>query len=671
MIACEISALATFRDARRLGDRTLLDAPSIHHAAQDRLHGTTDPPRLHRRIVALKDAEIALADHILTVSELARQTYLEAGVPPEKVHAVPLGADLELFSPDGLRKDGKECIFLFSGAAIHRKGFDLLLAAFDRARAEAPAVRLRLVGSRGDSAHLLDRRGTESGDRRPGSDPSAGAGGGAPAGRRPGAPLAQRLVRDGGRRGARLRPPRPGLGDGRREGSGRSRGRMAGSCRWRTSRRWRRGWPGAPGTSTPSAPCGPDCRRAAESATWPAYHQRLADWGAAGGAAVKLLHVVPTYLPAWRHGGPILAIHGLCKALVARGHQVTVFTTDVHGEGKLDVPLARPVEIDGVEVRYFPVCLAPPPLYFAPGLAAAVREEAARFDAVHLHSVFLWPTSAAARAAERAGVPYLLSPRGMLVPELIRARGRWRKLAWMLLAERRTIERAAALHATSALEAAEAARLGLASAARSSWCRTGSIPQPWNGDLAALSPAVRKAVSRASLPALPRPPLLEKGARPADPRARRRPRRRPRGRRQRRGGDPPGSWSGSPASSGVAAASASWARSTARTRRRSSTARRRSCSLPARRTSATWSSKPGRRGGRSPSLPRWGWRRRSARPAPGSSPPGISERPCATCSATRRARRHGPARGGGGPRALRLGGGGGGRWRRSTRRIAR
>lgn len=174
---------------------------------------------------------------------------------------------------------------------------------------------------------------------------------------------------------------------------------------------------------------------------------------------MKILHVVPTYLPAWRHGGPILAIHGLCKALAERGHEVAVYTTDVHGDGRLDVPLGKVVDRDGVAVRYFPVRLARP--YWSPALGAALAESVARFDLVHLHSVFLWPTSAAARAAERAGVPYVVSPRGMLVPELMAERGRWRKAAWMLLAERRTLERAAALHATSGLEAEEAARLGL------------------------------------------------------------------------------------------------------------------------------------------------------------------------------------------------------------------
>lgn len=158
VIACEISALSTFRAAKALGITTLLDAPSIHWAAQDRLHGTLDEPELHRRIVAVKEAEIALADHILTVSELARQTYLEAGVPADRVHAVPLGADLSLFRPEGAEEGPRDgFVFLFAGASIHRKGFDLLLDAFARVAAEVPDARLRVVGPRGDAAHLLER----------------------------------------------------------------------------------------------------------------------------------------------------------------------------------------------------------------------------------------------------------------------------------------------------------------------------------------------------------------------------------------------------------------------------------------------------------------------------------------------------------------------------------
>jgi glycosyltransferase involved in cell wall biosynthesis len=166
VVACEISALKTFRAARRLGIATILDAPSLHHRAQDRLHGTTDPPALHARITRLKDLEIALADQVLCVSELARQTYLDAGVPAAKVHAVTLGADLERFTPGaGAEPGGPEgrregaLWFLFCGATIHRKGFDLLLDAFDRLVAMGLDARLRVVGPRGDSAGLLPGRG--------------------------------------------------------------------------------------------------------------------------------------------------------------------------------------------------------------------------------------------------------------------------------------------------------------------------------------------------------------------------------------------------------------------------------------------------------------------------------------------------------------------------------
>jgi len=202
---------------------------------------------------------------------------------------------------------------------------------------------------------------------------------------------------------------------------------------------------------------------------------------------LRLLHVVPTYLPAWRHGGPIRAVHGLARSLVARGHQVEVFTTNLHGSGRLDVPLATPVDLDGVSVRYFPFrSLAR--LAYAPTMRAALAD-ISRFDAVHLHSVFLWPTLAAARAAERAGKPWLVAPRGMLVPELIAARGRLRKTLWLRMFERRTIERAAGFHATTDLEARDAERLGL-HLPPVFVVPNGVAAEPWSGELAALAPAV-------------------------------------------------------------------------------------------------------------------------------------------------------------------------------------
>lgn len=174
---------------------------------------------------------------------------------------------------------------------------------------------------------------------------------------------------------------------------------------------------------------------------------------------MRILHVVPTYLPARRYGGPIVAVHGLCKALAARGHDVDVFTTNVDGDATLDVPVATPVDIDGVRVRYFPSPFAR--LYWSPAMRKALDAQIATYDVVHIHAVYLWTGIAAARAARKARVPYVISPRGMLVPELIRRKSRAVKTLWLQLLERRGFARASAIHFTSALEEEEAKRVGL------------------------------------------------------------------------------------------------------------------------------------------------------------------------------------------------------------------
>jgi glycosyltransferase involved in cell wall biosynthesis len=84
------------------------------------------------------------------------------------------------------------------------------------------------------------------------------------------------------------------------------------------------------------------------------------------------------------------------------------------------------------------------------------------FDVVHLHSVFLYPTWAAARAAANAKIPYVLSPRGMLVRDLIRRRSALVKLSWISLIERATLAGASRIHLTSEVERRELIGLGLA-----------------------------------------------------------------------------------------------------------------------------------------------------------------------------------------------------------------
>jgi glycosyltransferase involved in cell wall biosynthesis len=174
---------------------------------------------------------------------------------------------------------------------------------------------------------------------------------------------------------------------------------------------------------------------------------------------MRILHVPPSYLPATRYGGPIRSVHGLCRALARRGHDVHVFTTSVDGPGDSPVPLGVPVDREGVRVWYFRSPLLRR-LYWSPGLGRALRAQVASFDIAHIHSVFLWPTLAACRAARAAGVPYVLAPRGMLAPAAFRQRGWLRKRLWVALFDRTNVERADAVHVTSESEATALRQLG-------------------------------------------------------------------------------------------------------------------------------------------------------------------------------------------------------------------
>jgi len=174
---------------------------------------------------------------------------------------------------------------------------------------------------------------------------------------------------------------------------------------------------------------------------------------------MKLLHVVASYLPATRYGGTIVSVHGLCASLAARGHDVHVFTTSVDGAADSPVAHGQPVTLDGVTVWYFQSRFLRR-LYYAPDLGRALHRTIANFDVVHSHAIYLWPLWAAARAARRAGVPHVVSPRGMLEKDLIERRTALWKSLLIGFVEKTRLESASAIHVTSRREREQAEAFG-------------------------------------------------------------------------------------------------------------------------------------------------------------------------------------------------------------------
>lgn len=174
---------------------------------------------------------------------------------------------------------------------------------------------------------------------------------------------------------------------------------------------------------------------------------------------MRVLHVIAYFAPAFRYGGPPRSVLALCRAQIALGADVEVFTTTA--DGPRELPASGPAgdRVDGVPVRYFPRSF-PRRVFAATGLDAALAASAGRFDVVHAHGCWTAPVWMAGRRARRAGVPYVVSPRGMLDAIALGHHGARKRLAYRAI-ERRHLARAAMLLASSRAEADGLARLAL------------------------------------------------------------------------------------------------------------------------------------------------------------------------------------------------------------------
>jgi glycosyltransferase involved in cell wall biosynthesis len=168
---------------------------------------------------------------------------------------------------------------------------------------------------------------------------------------------------------------------------------------------------------------------------------------------LRVLHVIPSFYPATRYGGPIESVFRLCAALPSAGVHVDVVTTNADGPCDLDVPVDRATSYEGVPVRYFQrrprtgFCVSP-------GLVRHLAVQRGRYDLWHVTGLFSFPSTAAALLARGARAPYVMSPRGTLRPWSLHHRS-WKKEPYYRLLERGNLTRAAALHATSEAERAE------------------------------------------------------------------------------------------------------------------------------------------------------------------------------------------------------------------------
>jgi hypothetical protein len=130
--------MASLRRARDLGLTTFVERGSAHIEAQSAL--LTEefalqggrPVLPHPNTITREIAEYELADHIVVPSQFALRTFVERGVPCEKLLVNPYGVDLSAFAPPAAPAPAPGFRVLFCGRASVQKGFVYLLEAFER-----------------------------------------------------------------------------------------------------------------------------------------------------------------------------------------------------------------------------------------------------------------------------------------------------------------------------------------------------------------------------------------------------------------------------------------------------------------------------------------------------------------------------------------------------------
>ncbi len=149
-VALSGSGLNAGQAAARLGAHYVCDSGSAHIRAQHELLRDESRrwgggfPGVDPRSIAKEEREYAVADRVTVPSQFARSTFVERGVPADKVRVIPYGVSLEKFQPVGEPPpDGFDVLAV--GQVSFRKGVPYLIEAFRRLR--HPRKTLTFVGA--------------------------------------------------------------------------------------------------------------------------------------------------------------------------------------------------------------------------------------------------------------------------------------------------------------------------------------------------------------------------------------------------------------------------------------------------------------------------------------------------------------------------------------------
>lgn len=152
------SALLTIKKAKAMGIRNILYRGSSHVVFRKNIineeyarWGIKPKNRITPSVINRELEEYADCSYLYTPSTYAAKTYVEKGVPKEKIISFPLSAENIEGGPANAQKEkGSKFKVMYVGAISLEKGVQYLLEAMRLVRASHPRAELVLIGSLAD-----------------------------------------------------------------------------------------------------------------------------------------------------------------------------------------------------------------------------------------------------------------------------------------------------------------------------------------------------------------------------------------------------------------------------------------------------------------------------------------------------------------------------------------
>ena len=169
---------------------------------------------------------------------------------------------------------------------------------------------------------------------------------------------------------------------------------------------------------------------------------------------MRILQIVPHYIPAYHYGGVQHVSHFLGKHLVRLGHEVAVCTTNLADEDRnLDVPIDEPITLEGVKVYYEPVCLM---RYwgFSPRMVRRIWKESCWADVIIIHFHYQFASLIGGFISRIRKKPYVIFTHGSLNRYSVEERSAFRKKCYLTLLESKNFRNAifTAFHSPEEME---------------------------------------------------------------------------------------------------------------------------------------------------------------------------------------------------------------------------